>query len=250
MAGRDSTYFISDLHLGARYITDPRAHQARVVSFLESIAPRAQRLYMLGDVLDYWFEYRDVVPRGYVRFFGQLARMADAGTEILWMTGNHDIWLFDYLRDEIGIRTVDAPYIRTTLAGRNLILAHGDRIGPQKASFRFICSLFRNRLCQRMYAALHPRLTVPFANAWSRHSRAEGGHADVRALTDNIVATAAGLVREFPDTDYVITGHHHVVTDRPVPGTHARAICLGDWIDNCAYALLGPDGNLTLHRYK
>ena len=94
---RRNTYFLSDMHLGASYIADPRAHENRVVSFLRSIENDARAVYLLGDVLDYWFEYRSVVPRGYVRFFGQLARMADAGIEIVWFTGNHDIWLFDYV---------------------------------------------------------------------------------------------------------------------------------------------------------
>ena len=85
-------YFISDLHLGARYIADPRAHQQRVVNFLHSIAADATELYLVGDVLDYWFEYRTAVPRGYVRFFGALAALADAGVKITWLTGNHDIW--------------------------------------------------------------------------------------------------------------------------------------------------------------
>ena len=107
MSGRTCTYFLSDAHLGASYITDPRAHEEALVTFLQSIEPTAKTVYLLGDILDYWFEYRTVVPRGYVRFFGQLARMADFGIRIVWFTGNHDIWLFDYLRDELGIEIAD-----------------------------------------------------------------------------------------------------------------------------------------------
>lgn len=111
-------YFISDMHLGASYFPDRHAHERLVVSFLESIASDADELYMLGDVLDYWFEYRYVVPRGYVRFFGALARLADRGVKIHWFTGNHDIWLFDYLRDEIGIEVVDGYSVRDIFGKR------------------------------------------------------------------------------------------------------------------------------------
>ena len=95
------TYFISDLHLGARYLDNPKESERRVVEFLDSIKDTAERIYMLGDILDFWYEYKYVVPRGYVRFFGKLAELADAGIEIYWMLGNHDIWIFDYLPNEI-----------------------------------------------------------------------------------------------------------------------------------------------------
>ncbi|MBR5745314.1 MAG: metallophosphoesterase, partial [Muribaculaceae bacterium] len=112
MTQRSTTYFIADLHIGAKYITDPRDHERRVVDFLRSIKDDAKTLYLMGDVLDYWFEYKKVVPRGYIRFFGALAELADAGVEIIWFVGNHDIWLFDYLRDEIGLKVVDGVEIR------------------------------------------------------------------------------------------------------------------------------------------
>ena len=104
---RDKTYFVSDMHLGAVYIADPREHEARVVRMLQSFEKDCKTLYLLGDILDYWFEYRTVVPRGYIRFFGQLAHMSDIGIKIVWFIGNHDIWLFDYLRDQIGMEVID-----------------------------------------------------------------------------------------------------------------------------------------------
>ena len=104
---RDKTYFISDLHLGAGYIADTYSHQRRIAAWLRSIAPTARRLFLLGDVIDYWYEYRDVVPRGFVRFLGALAELADSGVEITWLKGNHDIWIFDYLPSELGINVAD-----------------------------------------------------------------------------------------------------------------------------------------------
>ena len=223
-------YFISDLHLGARYIADPRAHQQRVVNFLHSIAADATELYLVGDVLDYWFEYRTAVPRGYVRFFGALAALADAGVKITWLTGNHDIWLFDYLRTEIGMEVIDSPWVERTIAGKRFIIGHGDRIGRRSAGFRFICSLFRNRLLQWLYSGIHPRWTIPFAHLWSSSSRrSRYGIADLEAHADQVEQDVATL----PQADFVVLGHHHIVVDRQM--AHGRLIVLGDWIDHCSY---------------
>ena len=153
-ADRNLSYFLSDVHLGASYIRDRRAHEQRLCAFLRSIEGRAKNLFLLGDILDYWFEYRTVVPRGYVRFFGQLARMADAGVRIVWFIGNHDIWLFDYLRDEIGIEIVDTARggIPQDIDGVRFFLGHGDTFGRQPRSYRILRSVFHNRLCQKWKA--------------------------------------------------------------------------------------------------
>ena len=223
-------YFISDLHLGARYIADGRSHQQRVVRFLRTIAADATELYLVGDVLDYWFEYRTVVPRGYVRFFGALASLADAGVKITWLTGNHDIWLFDYLRTELGIEVVDAPWVERTIANRHFVIGHGDRIGRRSAGFRFICRIFRSRPLQWLYSCIHPRWTVPFAHRWSSSSRKSNyGIEDVQAHAYQVERDAAAL----PAADYIVLGHHHIMVDRPTPG--GRLIVLGDWIDHFSY---------------
>ena len=144
---RNKAYFISDLHLGARYFPDPREYELRAVRFLDSIAKDAAELYLLGDILDYWYEYRTAVPRGFTRFFGALGRLSDAGVKITWYIGNHDIWLFDYLREEIGMRVVDGYEIRTIM-GRQFFLSHGDGLGKLPPLFRLIRATFRNRFCQ------------------------------------------------------------------------------------------------------
>ena len=155
-------YFISDLHLGATYLPDPLEYERRVVRFLDSIAGEAGELILLGDILDYWYEYRTVVPRGFTRFFGTLARLADSGVKITWFIGNHDIWLFDYLATEIGLRVVDGVE-RRTIGGKNFFLSHGDGVGRLPRTFRFIRATFRNRFCQKLYAAIHPRWTIPLS---------------------------------------------------------------------------------------
>lgn len=242
--------FLSDLHLGAGYIKDAAAHERLVVDFLRTEASDASEIYLLGDVLDYWYEYRHVVPKGFIRFFGQLAALADSGVRITWMTGNHDIWLYGYFRDEMGIEIVDAPFIERTIAGRRFILAHGDRVGHASPGFRFICSLFRNRICQRLYSAIHPGLTIPFARWWSRSSRegSAGYNPSSPHNLSRIIADATALAKTHPHTDYIVEGHHHVALDEPLSSTATRLIVLGDWIRLNTYAVF--DGaNLSLRKY-
>lgn len=242
--------FLSDLHLGADYIADPAAHERTVVDFLRREGRDADSIYLLGDVLDYWYEYRHVVPKGFVRFFGALADLVDRGVKVTWMTGNHDIWLFGYLDSELGIEVVDAPFVRRQIGDKKFILAHGDRVGRPSPGFRFISRLFRNRTCQRLYSMIHPGLTIPFAKRWSRSSRAGGKSYDASSPHSirRIKEDARSVVAQYPDTDFFVEGHHHLVLDTRLDATHTRLIVLGDWIDKFTYAVY--DGaNIGVHKF-
>ncbi|MGM9846792.1 MAG: UDP-2,3-diacylglucosamine diphosphatase [Muribaculaceae bacterium] len=233
-----NVYFISDLHLGANYLNPPREFEDRVVKFLYSIKDDASHLYLLGDILDYWFEYKTVVPRGYVRFFGALAALADSGVKITWIVGNHDIWLFDYLKNEIGMDVVDGEVV-TEFAGKRFYLAHGDALGGLKPGFKFIRAIFRNKFCQWLYAQLPPCWTVPFAHAWSGHSRETGKKYEViDPETDNYVQFAYQYNKNNPFVDYFIFGHRHVIFDyNPENMKNSSVIILGDWISHFSYAI-------------
>lgn len=235
--GRSNTYFLSDLHLGAPYIVDTHEAERRVVAFLDSVKDDASSIFLLGDVLDYWFEYRYAVPRGFVRFFGKLAELSDSGVEIVWLIGNHDIWIFDYLPTEIGIRVVDGPVVRK-INGRKFYLAHGDGLGRTPGSFMFLRSLFRNRFCQKLYSAIHPRWTIPFALKWSNHSRCNGEKPmqDTHPLLDNLVEYSLNCLSCYPDVDYFIYGHLHIVFDRVIYG-RSRMVVLGEWLYTFSYAV-------------
>lgn len=243
-------YFISDLHLGATYLPDAPGHERRVVRFLESIARDATELYLLGDILDYWYEYRTVAPRGFTRFFGTLARMADKGVKITWFIGNHDIWLFDYLKTEIGMTVIDGS-ATTAILGKNFFLSHGDGVGKLPPGFRFLRAMFRNRTCQRLYAAIHPRWTIPFAHKWSTHSR------DFANSTPRFEGEAneplIGFCREYlaevnPAIDFFVFGHRHILLDFPLGNHRSRMIILGDWIHHFSYGVF--DGrDFSLHTF-
>ena len=249
MGQRTKTYFISDLHLGAAYLDRPHDRERLLAEFLKEISADAARLYLVGDVLDYWFEYRTVVPRGHVRFFGALAALADAGVEITWLIGNHDIWMFDYLRTELGIKVVDGS-ISETIDGKKFFISHGDGLGKLKPSFRFIRGLFRNRFCQKLYAAIHPRWTVAFAYKWSSSNR-DYDPNDVPVyegeIKDNVEEWARGYLAKHPETDYIVLGHHHVAVDKQL-GDRTRLIILGDWIYNFTYAVFDGE-HMILQQY-
>lgn len=234
------TYFISDLHLGANYITDHRAHEARVIAFLDSIRDDAGQLFLLGDILDYWFEYKNVVPRGHIRFFGALARLADAGVRITWMTGNHDVWLFDYLRDEIGL-TVLKGHQTVDIEGHRFLISHGDDVGEQPFMYRFTRWCFYNPVCQWLYAAIHPRWTHAVAKRWSASNRTRRRPAlPPEKHRSPAIDRLCDFVRQHEQTEHCehyVFGHLHVTLQEQVADTDATMTILGEWIRRDTYAV-------------
>lgn len=236
-------YFISDMHLGAKYLDDPRAHEAAVVRFLNRIRHDASHLILLGDSIDYWFEYRNVVPRGFVRFFGTLARLADKGVKIYWFTGNHDMWLTDYLQNEIGL-TVVRKATALQIGDTKFFLSHGDDVGRQKASYRFMSTLFHSKVCRMLLAALHPRIACSFAQWWSAGNRTgrnpEKEKREAIQGIKGLTAFANEHSKANPDIDCYVFGHLHVArlehTDSGKP-----VAFLGDWIKQQTVAV--HDGN-------
>ncbi|MDE7181210.1 MAG: UDP-2,3-diacylglucosamine diphosphatase [Muribaculaceae bacterium] len=240
-------YFLSDIHLGAPYFKDSKAAERRVVAFLDSIKDEVDALFLVGDILDYWYEYRYVVPRGFVRFFGKLAELADRGVRIVWYIGNHDIWIFDYLPQELGIEVVDGFSVEE-IDGRRFLITHGDGIGRLKPSFKVLRKLFRNKICQKLFSGIHPRWTVPFAYNWSHHSRKVDGPSeqDAERMMENVLTFSREYLQTHPDIDYFIYGHLHLFERVKLTET-SSLIVLGEWIARCSYARW--DGNqLTMHQ--
>ncbi|MDR1645077.1 MAG: UDP-2,3-diacylglucosamine diphosphatase [Tannerellaceae bacterium] len=226
-------YFLADAHLGARFHVDSLAVERRLVRWLDRIQASAAAIYFLGDMFDYWYEYKYVVPKGFVRFLGKLAEMADAGVEIHLFTGNHDVWLFDYLSRETGAVIHRQP-LTTDLLGKRFFLAHGDEVGYQDVSYRFLRAMFRNRFCQRLYAAVHPRWTFGFALRWSLSSRRDGltsekGERYRRIAAERLADFARSYLQHHPQIDFFIFGHLHRMLDLDL-GHGARLLIAGDWM--------------------
>lgn len=236
------TYFISDVHLGSKHYDDPREMERRVCRWLREIEPECKRLYLLGDILDYWFEYKSVVPRGFTRFLGTLGQLADSGTEVVWYTGNHDIWIFDYLPAEIGLRLEDKPR-EEIIDGKHFFLGHGDGLGPVPPGERLMRAVFRNPFLQWCFAGVHPRWTVGLAYGWSSKNRTK--HT---VTNPPITPLLEWIARNpMPQIDYYIFGHYHRPEDLLLP-TQQRLLLLGDWFAHANCAIYDPTtATIELH---
>ena len=188
---RTTIYFASDAHLGARFHEDSRAVERRLVRWLDSIKDSAIAVWFLGDMFDYWYEYKYVVPKGFTRFLGKVAELADSGVEIHFLTGNHDVWMFDYLPTELGATVHDGP-VTIDLLGHRFFLGHGDEVDDRSRAFQLMRRLFRNRFCQWLYAGIHPRWTFGFALGWSLSSRKSGLKKEAQMLSRTCRLLIAG----------------------------------------------------------
>ncbi|MFW6328019.1 MAG: UDP-2,3-diacylglucosamine diphosphatase, partial [Bacteroidota bacterium] len=175
--GQKKIYFVSDIHLGMHPREDSIKREKLFVKWLDEIKDHASALYLLGDIFDYWFEYKKVVPRGFTRTLGKLAEINDKGVKIHYFTGNHDVWIFDYLPSEIGIILYPEP-LSTVINNKKFYLSHGDGLGPGDPGFKLLKAAFRNRILQWFYARIHPNFTISLAHYWSRKSRYGKTEAD------------------------------------------------------------------------
>lgn len=243
-----AVYFLSDAHLGARYISDPRSHELQICRWLDRVRPGAEALYLLGDMLDYWFEYRDVVPRGYVRFFAALARWTDAGIPVIWLHGNHDMWTRDYLSSELGIDVRDG-IVDVTIHGLRVVMEHGDGVGRQPMSFRLLRKVFRSCIARRMFAALHPWLTMSLALSWSGHNRTGRSVNQVVAMRDRAIASLCDFCAEFTrrngHVDCFVFGHLHHAVSMDLPDLDSSFTVLPDCYQTMGYGRLS-DGYIEL----
>ena len=230
-------YFISDFHLGVPNDKDSRKREDKIVAWLNSISHDVQILYLMGDVFDYWFEYKEVVPRGYVRLLGKLAELSDAGVEMHYFTGNHDMWVFDYLPKEIGLHVHRAP-IQKEYNDKKFFLGHGDGLGPGDFGYKVIKKVFANKLAQWLFARVHPNTGIGLMKFFSRRSRIATGTSDDVYLGDDkewlMIFCREVLQKEH--YDYFIFGHRHMPLDKQL-NNQSRYINLGEWINHFTYAV-------------
>lgn len=244
---RDKIYFASDFHLGVQPKATSQDRERRVISWLDNIKSDAAELFLVGDIFDFWFEYRTVVPKGYIRFLGKLAELADLGVKITLFKGNHDMWMFGYFKEELGARIVDDELL-LNLGGKRFFIHHGDGLGPGDAKYKFLKAFFRSRVCQWLFARLHPNLGIGIAQRWSAHSRASNG-AEERFLGEANEWLIQYAKEKLAEThyDYFVFGHRHLPYDIRLQND-ARIINLGEWIHHCTYAVW--DGkDLTLKQW-
>lgn len=245
---KNKIYFLSDAHLGSKSHPDSRETERRLCRWLESVRQDARAIYLLGDIFDYWFEYRHVVPKGYTRLLGKLSELTDSGVEIHFFIGNHDIWLTDYLSVECGLILHFEPLV-TEFDGKRFFLAHGDGLGDDSRSFHLLRKIFHSRFLRLCFSAVHPRLTLPLAHAWSNRSRLYGGVQEyLGEESEHLILFSKEKLNENPDIDYFIFGHRHILLDLPI-GEKSKVVILGDWITYFSFAEFDGE-HLTLKRWE
>ena len=241
------TYFISDFHLGTPNHAASLLREKRVCAFLDEMKGDMEALYLVGDIFDFWFEYKTVVPKGFVRLLGKLAELRDAGIPIYMFTGNHDLWMKDYFETELSIPVYFEPISRT-IGDKLFFIGHGDGLGPGDKGFKRMKKVFQNPLAQWFFRWLHPDIGVGIANFWSRKSRIANGPKDELNYGEDewLLQYTRRKIKEVP-ADYFIFGHRHLPMDVQVEGA-SRYINLGDWINFNTYAVY--DGEVcTLKTY-
>lgn len=241
-------YFISDIHLGAPALKNNREREKLFVAWLDDIKKDAAALFLMGDIFDYWFEYKTVVPRGFTRTLGKIAELADSGIPVHFFTGNHDVWVFDYLPSELGVH-VHREEMRVIFSGKKFFLAHGDGLDPYDKGYHLLKKLFTNRFLQWLFSWLHPNLGVSLAHAWSKKSRlTKGMFVPFQGEEKEGLYLFAKSTLEDEEVDYFIFGHRHLLLDLPL-GKNTRYINLGDWISHFSYGVFDGE-KFELKTYK
>ncbi|MCK9613245.1 MAG: UDP-2,3-diacylglucosamine diphosphatase [Bacteroidales bacterium] len=231
-------YFVSDCHFGIPDYQSSQAREKKFVLWLDDIKKDAHEIYILGDLFDYWFEYKSVVPRGYTRLLGKLAELSDSGIKIYYFTGNHDMWTFGYLKQEIGLEIIYKPVVKE-INGLKFMLAHGDGLGPGDFGYKMMKKIFLCKLCRWLYARLHPNFAAWVARHISNRSRFSHEATDMLYRGDDkeyLLVYAKKLLKK-EHFDFFIFGHRHLPLDVKI-SENTRYINLGDWLVHFSYAVL------------
>lgn len=228
-------YFASDFHLGAPTPKSSLERELKIVRWLDSIRNSAHSIYLLGDIFDFWFEYKHSIPKGFARLQGKLAELSDTGVPIFFFTGNHDMWMFDYFPKELGIPVYREPQV-LKVGQQKLLIGHGDGLGPGDYSYKMLKKIFKSKLCQWLFARLHPNFGIGIAKFWSQRSRINNDNesdAEFRGEKEFLWAYCK-QVEASGHYDFYVFGHRHLPLELKVGGG-SQYINLGEWVNYCTY---------------
>ena len=247
MESSKKIYFLSDFHLGAPNATESLVREKRIIRFLDEIKKDASEIFILGDLFDFWYEYKKVIPKGYVRILGRLAEITDSGIPIHFFVGNHDMWMKDYFQKELNIPVYFEPK-EFIYSGKKFLIGHGDGLGPGDSGYKLIKKIFRNKACQWFFGILPPYIGMGIAGYFSRKSRAQTGMTDEVFLGEDkewLILYSKEILQK-QHYDYFVFGHRHLPLDIKLSDT-SRYLNLGDWIKYDSYAEF--DGNDMFLKY-
>ena len=240
-------YFVSDIHLGSGSVAEQRRVERLFLDFLTKIEGDAESLYLVGDIFDFWFEYKRVVPKGFVRVLGRLAELSDRGVKIVMLTGNHDMWVGDYLTEECGITIYTKPQT-FTIAGKTLYVAHGDNMNIKgQPLLRAMNAIFRSKSLRWLASWLiHPNCFMRFGQWWSGKSR-KSHKADYGPEVLDFLVDYALVYGQKHEIDYFVFGHLHYADDVK---SAQRILFMGDWHSRPSYVALDNNGEIELKHYN
>lgn len=242
-------YFLSDAHLGIPDYKNSLKREKLLVSFLEMAKQNATEIFLLGDIFDFWFEYKSVVPKGFVRLFGKIAEITDSGIPVHYFIGNHDMWIFSYFEEELGVIMHRTPLERT-IDGKLFFIAHGDGLGPGDRGYKLLKRVISAKLSKKLFSWLHPGFGTSLALFFSKRSRLANGKKDEVFLGEDKemqIKFCREMIKEKP-YNYFIFGHRHLPLDIQLT-PEAKYINTGDWVSNFSYAVF--DGKtLQLQSYR
>ncbi len=235
-------YFSSDYHLGVPNGEKSRERERLIIQWLETIRQDAQVIFLVGDIFDFWFEYGQVVPKGFVRILGKLAELSDEGIELIVFTGNHDMWMFGYLTTELGATIYRQPVhfavTDSTGAASSILVGHGDGLGPGDKVYKVLKKIFANSFFQMLFRVVHPDVGMWIANTWSKRSRAANikkGEERFMGEENEWLLIYCKEIERKSHHDFYVFGHRHLPLDLPVSPT-SRYINLGEWVTQQTYA--------------
>jgi len=229
-------YFASDFHLGVPDHHVSLEREKKIVRWLDQIRNDAHSIYLLGDIFDFWFEYKHTIPKGFIRLQGKLAEIRDSGIPVYFFTGNHDMWMFDYFPTELQIPILREPVL-LEVGQQKLLIGHGDGLGPGDNSYKILKKFFASKTCQWLFARIHPNLGISIAKYWSRNSRIANLKKEEKFSGEENEYLFV-YCRELEKTmhhDFYVFGHRHLPLDLQV-GSQSRYINLGEWVHFYSYA--------------
>lgn len=239
-------YFASDFHLGAPNEVESKIREKRIIRWLDSIAGDAAAIILVGDIFDFWFEYGEVIPKGFIPFISKISQLRDQGIPVLFFTGNHDLWMKDYFTQELGIPVYHHP-IELSVSGKKILVGHGDGLGPGDESYKFLKKVFTNPFAKWLFRWVHPDLGIRIAKAWSGNSRISNVAKNENRFLgeDEWLWQYSKEIEARVHHDYYIFGHRHLPLELPV-GEKSTYFNLGEWVSQNTYLQFDSNGGTLL----
>lgn len=231
-------YFASDFHLGVPDYEKSLKREKLLVKWLDTIKQDAGEIFLVGDLFDFWFEYKYTAPKGFIRFLGKIAEITDAGIPVHFFTGNHDMWMYEYLEKELNVKIHRAP-VKRIFGNKTFLIGHGDGLGPGDHKYKFLKKFFASKTCQWLFARLHPNLAFGIANYFSKSSRASTGKKDeiFKGEENEWLYVYCNEYLQKEHIDYFIFGHRHLPLTIELRNKKSIYMNLGEWINYNTYAV-------------